>query len=33
LSVEVLDAERRRVDKVRMTRVVSVPSAEESTPS
>ena len=33
LSVEVLDAERRRVNKVRMTRVVSVPSAEESTPS
>jgi magnesium and cobalt exporter, CNNM family len=33
LSVEVLDAERRRVNKVRMTRTVTVPGAEESTPS
>jgi CBS domain containing-hemolysin-like protein len=31
--VEVLDAERRRVNKVRMTRIVSAPRAEEATPS
>ena len=33
LSVEVLDAERRRVNKVRITRVMVAPRAEESTPS
>ena len=31
--VEVLDAERRRVNKVRMTRIVSAPRVEEPTPS
>jgi CBS domain containing-hemolysin-like protein len=31
--VEVLDAERRRVNKVRMTRIVNAPREEEPTPS